>query len=224
MSFAHINNYCLYVLGIALNCEKTMLMIKRVLPEQQIDLFDKPVLYLSQADVADYLGVTVRMIQYWESNGLLHPERPQSGRQRRYTKNDVVEMQFIKAMIVDQGYTIPALKEKLTSLQPPYYYDAAEMHWDITEKAWKTNADLAVREINAKKKLLTEVLTNAILDVGTDIGEQKLALAMLRAVDSGLKGRISKAKRSANSAKKRQRRKKTPPEPLFGGTGDGEKE
>ena len=198
-------------------------MVKRVLSEQQIDLFEKPVLYLSQADVAEYLGVTVRMVQYWESNDLLHPERPQTGRQRRYTQNDLVEMRFIKAMIVDQGYTVPALKEKLASLQAPYYYDAAEMHWDITEKAWKTNAELAVRELNAKKKLLTEVLANAILDVGTDIGAEKLALAVLRAVDSGLKGRISKAKRSVNSGSRRTRRKKTPPEPLFDSSG-GENE
>ena len=194
-------------------------MIKRVLPEQQIDLFQKPVLYLSQADVAEYLGVTVRMIQYWEANDLLHPERPQSGRQRRYTKNDLVEMLFIKAMIVDQGYTIPALKEKLTALQTPYYYDAAAMHWDITAKAWKSNVDLAVEEINNKKSLLIEVLANAVLDAGSEIDERKLALAMLRAVDSGLKGRICKAKRSSNLKSKRPRRKKKLPEPLFDDSG-----
>ncbi|MDO5295971.1 MAG: MerR family transcriptional regulator [bacterium] len=201
------------------------MMIKRALPEQQIDLFDKPVLYLSQADVAEYLGVTVRMIQYWESNDLLHPERPQVGRQRRYTKNDLVEMQFIKAMIVDQGYTIPALKDKLALLQPPYYYNAAEMHWDITEKTWKSNAELAIREISSKKKLLAEVLANAFLDAGTTIDEHKLALAVLRAIDSGLKGRISKAKRSANTPSRRSRRKKTPADPLFSapeGTGKNE--
>ena len=92
-------------------------MIKRVLPERQIDLFESPVLYISQGEAANYLGVTVRMIQYWEVQGLLHPECPQSGRQRRYTKNDLVELTFIKSMLVDHGYSVPSLKEKLQQLQ-----------------------------------------------------------------------------------------------------------
>lgn len=188
-------------------------MIKRVLPESQTDLFDKPVLYLSQADVADFLGVTVRMIQYWEMQGLLHPEQPQNGRQRRYTKNDLVELSFIKSMLVEHGYTVPSLKEKLAFLQAPYYYNASEIYWDIAQKCWLSGADIACKELSEKKELLSSVLANTIAESVPDELVGKLALGLLRTVENCLKGKTIKTKKL--QTKKRRSRRQVTPAPLF---------
>ena len=192
-------------------------MIKRILPEHQIDLFELPVMYLSQADVADYFGLTVRQIQYWEEQGLMHPERPQSGRQRRYTRNDLIEIQFIKVMLTQHGYTVPSLKEKLASLQPPYYYDATTMHWDLEEGAWMSSTDFACAELNKHKKLLIDVLANAMLEADSGIEEKKMAQLLLRAVESCLRGKIAKAKKVRRQSAPRKRRAPSPADeiPLF---------
>ena len=170
---------------------------------------------MSQADVAEHFGITVRMIQYWEAHELLHPERPQLGRQRRYTVNDLVEIKFIKEMLIDQGYTVPALKEKLVCLDPPYYYDASDMFWDMTSRSWKSKADMAAGELSGKKALLTDLIAVTILDAGTAYDAHKLAMALLRTVDGCIKGRITKAKRTAKTQRKRSAGKKLPPAPLF---------
>ncbi len=197
---------CCAKLGKARKYENFNGVVKRILPEHQIELFELPAMYLSQADVADYFGLTVRQIQYWEDQGLLHPERPQSGRQRRYTRNDLVEIQFIKVMLTQHGYTVPALKEKLASLQPPYYYDATAMHWDLEEGAWMSSTDFACAELNKHKKLLIEVLANAMLEADSGIDEKKLAQILLRTVESCLRGKIAKAKRVRRKAAPRKRR------------------
>lgn len=102
------------------------------------------------------------MIQYWESQGLLHPELPAEGRHRRYTKRDLVEMRFIKALLVDQGYTVPALKEKLGSLQTPYDYDPAEVYWDPTRKVWTTPKQMAAETFEGLRPALDHHLQEAL--------------------------------------------------------------
>ena len=87
-------------------------MIRRIPQKKQLDLFEGAVLYLSQSDAARHFGVTTRMIQYWEAQGLLNPELEAEGRSRKYTNFDLVELKFIKTMVVDCGFSVPSLKEK----------------------------------------------------------------------------------------------------------------
>lgn len=122
-------------------------MLRRIPQKKQLDLFEGAVLYVSQADAARVFGVTTRMIQYWEAQGLLNPELPAEGRSRRYTNFDLVELRFIKTLVVDQGYSVPALKEKLEKLQAPYYYDPEDAFWDLRDQKWKARSDFAVEQL-----------------------------------------------------------------------------
>ncbi len=132
------------------------LVVRRIPQDTQLDFFQKTLLYLSQSDAARALGVTVRMIQYWESQGLIHPELPLEGRSRRYTPRDLVELRFIRSLVVDQGFQVPALAEKLKSLEAPYDYDPLEVFWDPRDLAWKSRAQLAGEHLQKLRPLLDE--------------------------------------------------------------------
>ncbi|MEW6283842.1 MAG: MerR family transcriptional regulator [Candidatus Eremiobacterota bacterium] len=122
-------------------------MLRRITAERQFELFPGAMPYVSQADAAAALGITTRMIQYWESQELLHPELPAEGRSRRYTQQDLVELRFVKTLVVDQGYSVPSLREKLATLPAPYYYDPSDCFWDLREGCWKSRGQLAVERM-----------------------------------------------------------------------------
>lgn len=131
-------------------------MLRRIPQDTQLEFFQKALLYLSQSDAAKALGVTVRMIQYWESQGLIHPELPLEGRSRRYTPRDLVELRFIRSLVVDQGFQVPALAEKLKSLEAPYDYDPLEVFWDPRDQQWKSRAQLAGEHLQNLRPQLDE--------------------------------------------------------------------
>lgn len=137
-------------------------MLRRIPQKKQLDLFEGAVLYVSQADAARVFGVTTRMIQYWEAQGLLNPELPAEGRSRRYTNFDLVELRFIKTLVVDQGYSVPALKEKLERLQAPYYYDPEDAFWDLRDKRWKSRADFAMEQLAGVRSELEPAAGDAL--------------------------------------------------------------
>ena len=137
-------------------------VIRRIPQKRQLDLFEGAVLYVSQADAARVFGITTRMIQYWETQGLLNPELPVEGRSRKYTNFDLVEMRFIKTLVVDQGYTVPALKEKLESLQAPYYYDPEDAFWDLRDKTWKSRAGFAAEQLALVRDDLQATVAKAL--------------------------------------------------------------
>ena len=179
--------------------------------ETQLELFHKALWYISQSDAAQTLGVTTRMIQYWETQGLLHPELPTSGRNRRYTKRDLVEMRFIKALLVDQGYTVPALKEKLASLQAPYDYDPAEVFWDPTRQVWATPRQLSADVVEGLRPALDYHLREALKGLRKMTPETALT-SLLELLQDVLLGpaRLKKPPR-------RTRKLNSGPEPSFEG-------
>ena len=130
---------------------------------KQLPLFKEDIFYISLGDAAKHLGVTTRMINYWEKMGLLHPEITQSGgKARKCTPLDMLEMTFIKKMIVDNGYTVSGLKEKLEKLATPYYYKAEDIFWDLKAQDWKTKEDFTYETI-LNNELMTDKLKK-ILD------------------------------------------------------------
>jgi DNA-binding transcriptional MerR regulator len=167
--------------------------------------------YISQSDAAQTLGVTTRMIQYWETQDLLHPELAVTGRNRRYTKRDLVEMRFIKALLVDQGYTVPALKEKLFSLQAPYDYDPAEVFWDPTRQVWTTPQQQAADVFEGLRPALGHHLQEALKGLRKMTPETASA-ALLELLQEVLLGptRLKKPPR-------RTRKLNSGPEPSFEG-------
>lgn len=137
-------------------------MLRRIPQKRQLDLFEGAVLYVSQSDAARLFGITTRMIQYWENQGLLNPELPIEGRSRKYTNFDLVEMKFIKTLVVDQGYTVPSLKEKLEKLQAPYYYDPEDAFWDLRDQAWKSRSAFAAEQLAEVRKELEPMAARAL--------------------------------------------------------------
>ena len=127
-----------------------------------MEFFQKTLLYLSQSDAARALGVSVRMIQYWESQGLIHPELPLEGRSRRYTPRDLVELHFIRSLVVDQGFQVPALAKKLRGLEAPYDYDPLEVFWDPRDQHWKSRHQLAGEQLQQLRPQLDEMAGTAL--------------------------------------------------------------
>lgn len=187
-------------------------VIPRILPDTQLELFPGAILYVSQADAAQALGISTRMIQYWETQGLLHPEQPQEGRSRRYTSRDLVEMAFIKAMVVDQGYTVPALKEKLEGLPAPYYYDAQDLFWDMRSRAWKSRTMLASEQVAQQGERLVPALA-ALLERLSGTDPERMATGVLGLVRDGLAGKLPEPRR--RGAGKPAARRRPRPAPIL---------
>ena len=139
-----------------------MFVLRRIPQDTQLDFFQKTPLYLSQSDAARALGITVRMIQYWESQGLVHPELPIEGRNRRYTPRDLVELHFIRSLVVEQGFQVPALANKLRQLEAPYDYDPLEVFWDPRDQVWKSRSQLAGEQLQNMRPQLDEKAAAAL--------------------------------------------------------------
>ena len=171
-------------------------MIRRLPQKRQLDLFEGAVLYVSQSDAARLFGITTRMIQYWEAQGLLNPELPVEGRSRKYTNFDLVEMRFIKTLVVDQGYSVPALKEKLESLTAPYYYDPEDAFWDLRDKSWKSRSSFAVEQLAAVREELEPSASKALESMlpGDPAEVAKNLLNLVRDFLEGKAGKKSRTK------------------------------
>ncbi|MHC9540727.1 MAG: MerR family transcriptional regulator [Vulcanimicrobiota bacterium] len=137
-------------------------MSRKVITGSQLPLFPDDIFYVSQRDAAIHLNINTRIINYWETQELLHPElaRPKGGKGRKYTPNDMVELRFIKGMVIDQGYAIPSLKEKLEKLESPYYYNPEDLFWDLRDKQWKTREGIAQVAVRKSEKKLKEALSH----------------------------------------------------------------
>ena len=163
--------------------------IRRLSQETQLNLFERALLYVTQADAAAALGIKVRQIQYWEAQGLLHPEMPAEGRNRKYTKRDLVELRFIKTLVEDCGFTVPSLREKLGLLQAPYDYDPVEIFWDQRDQRWKSRSMLAVELFNGLRERLEPLAAEALERLlPGDSG--RAATALMDLVREALEGRM----------------------------------
>lgn len=153
-------------------------MLRRIPQDTQLEFFQKALLYLSQNDAAKALGVSVRVIQYWESQGLIHPELPAEGRNRRYTPRDLVELRFIHSLVVEQGYQVPALAQKLRHLEAPYDYDPLEVFWDPRDQRWKSRSQLAGEQLQRLRPQLDESAAAALRQL-TSLEPKAAASALL---------------------------------------------
>jgi DNA-binding transcriptional MerR regulator len=192
-----------------LGLTKHQSVIPRVRPDAQLELFEGMVLYLSQADAAKVLEVSTRMIQYWESQGLLHPEYPQEGRSRRYTRLDLVEMAFIKAMVEDQGFSVPSLREKLRNLPAPYYYDPVDLFWDMRSQSWKSRSMLAVEHFNSVQSRLAPAMAE-LLEKMKELGPDGKSASLLSLIRDGLSGKLPEPRGKARTRKRRVRPRPSP--------------
>ncbi|MBQ7502197.1 MerR family transcriptional regulator [bacterium] len=184
-------------------------MVKRIEDADQMDLFASASMYLSQAEVAEFLKLPVRVIQHWESLGLVHRELSGKGRRSKYTKQDLIELNFVKSLVYEHGYVLGTLKEKLAKLEAPYCYDPDDTIWDNAEKIWKSKSEIACSELNRIKYEFVPYMRQ-VLDKLPDSDDTELALniiGMLRALVRGQRPRL--VRRSAGAAGKARPRKRT---------------
>lgn len=168
-------------------------MIKRISDVKQMEFLTKAPIYLNQGEAADFMQVSVRNLQYWESSGLLHREGRQAGRTCRYTRWDLVEINFIRSLICEHGFTVNSLKEKLVLLESPYYYDPDDIFWNNVERCWCSRSDIACGELNRIKCVFIPYVRRVF-----ESSEQNIALETVNILRSLIKGRRPKKQRRSD--------------------------
>ena len=85
--------------------------------------------FMTVGEVAKKMGVTVRTLQYYDREGLLHPSAESDGGRRLYTDKDLVLLHQIISMKL-LGFSLTDIKGRLNSLKTP-----AEVANALTEQA-----------------------------------------------------------------------------------------
>ena len=85
--------------------------------------------YMTVGKAAKKMGVTVRTLQYYDREGLLHPSAESDGGRRLYTDKDLVLLHQIISM-KSLGFSLKDIKGRLNSLKTP-----AEVANALTEQA-----------------------------------------------------------------------------------------
>jgi len=110
--------------------------------------------FMTVGEVAKKMGVTVRTLQYYDREGLLHPSAESDGGRRLYTDKDLVLLHQIISM-KSLGFSLTDIKERLISLKTPD--DVANA---LTEQAdaIRINIKQLKDSLAAIEQLKTEVL------------------------------------------------------------------
>ena len=110
--------------------------------------------FMTVGEVAKKMGVTVRTLQYYDREGLLHPSAESYGGRRLYTDKDLVLLHQIISM-KSLGFSLTDIKERLISLKTPD--DVANA---LTEQAdaIRINIKQLKDSLAAIEQLKTEVL------------------------------------------------------------------
>lgn len=110
--------------------------------------------FMTVGEVAKKMGVTVRTLQYYDREGLLHPSAESDGGRRLYTDKDLVLLHQIISM-KSLGFSLTDIKERLISLKTPD--DVANV---LTEQAdaIRINIKQLKDSLAAIEQLKTEVL------------------------------------------------------------------
>ena len=74
--------------------------------------------FMTVGEVAKKMGVTVRTLQYYDREGLLHPSAESDGGRRLYTDKDLVLLHQIISM-KSLGFSLTDIKGSLNSLKTP---------------------------------------------------------------------------------------------------------
>jgi DNA-binding transcriptional MerR regulator len=79
----------------------------------QIRLEELTKLYYSIGEVAEMFGVSTSLIRYWESEfQFLKPQKTQKG-DRRFTKQNIEQLQIIFNLVKEKGYTLDGAKKEI---------------------------------------------------------------------------------------------------------------
>lgn len=78
-----------------------------------LSVFKDEKLYYSIGEVADLFGVSKSLIRYWESEfTILKPHKNSKG-DRRFTKENIEQLQLIFDLVKNRGFTIEGAKNEI---------------------------------------------------------------------------------------------------------------
>jgi len=70
-------------------------------------------LYFSISEIADSFGVSTSLIRYWETEfSFLKPHKNSKG-DRRFTKQNIEQLQMIYHLVKERGFTLEGAKNEL---------------------------------------------------------------------------------------------------------------
>lgn len=79
----------------------------------QNSLLESDKLYFSISEVADAFGVSSSLIRYWETEfTFLKPHKNSKG-DRRFTKQNIEQLQIIYHLVKERGFTLEGAKNEL---------------------------------------------------------------------------------------------------------------
>ena len=114
--------------------------------------------YMTVGKAAKKMGVTVRTLQYYDREGLLHPSAESEGGRRLYTDKDLVLLHQIISL-KSLGFSLKDIKGRLNSLKTPAEVASAltEQADDIRQKIEQLQASLS--EIEQLKVEVLQIQT-----------------------------------------------------------------
>jgi len=76
-------------------------------------LMNSEKLYFSISEIADSFGVSTSLIRYWETEfSFLKPHKNSKG-DRRFTKQNIEQLQLIYHLVKERGFTLEGAKNEL---------------------------------------------------------------------------------------------------------------
>lgn len=79
----------------------------------QIDTEELSKLYYTIGEVADMLNISTSLIRFWESEfTYLKPHKNSKG-DRRFTKQNIEQLQLIHHLVKDKGFTLDGAKKEI---------------------------------------------------------------------------------------------------------------
>ena len=91
-----------------------------------MDLENQPEITYLINDVAQRVGLSHKRIREYEESGLIRPIREPRTNNRRYTEADIRQIQRVKVLIHEHGFTIACLKYFLSAAPCWIIFDCKE--------------------------------------------------------------------------------------------------
>ncbi len=74
-------------------------------------------LYFSISEIADSFGVSASLIRYWETEfSFLKPHKNSKG-DRRFTKQNIEQIQLIYHLVKERGFTLEGAKNEINEIR-----------------------------------------------------------------------------------------------------------
>lgn len=116
--------------------------------------------WLTIGQLAEKLGTTVRTLQYYDREGLLHPSKQSEGGRRLYSHKDMIKLHQILSL-KSLGFSLSDIKNRLISLDTP-----ADVSKILTQQAeaLKENIHQLTETLYAVEALNAEVIHMQTVD------------------------------------------------------------